>query len=241
MLALRWRSCFFSTLGKREGSDPWGESLRKNFKPGLRSVEKKESADFLMRQQISNLSIFPAKTKKWQINRQADDRFHFPGHSNLLKCQHVDRFEICQFFPPKNKMTDEQTDSQQIWFSGTPYYDWSIINSLNLNRFPFDRSLPTRQPIHFFVSMSSMHAGACMHARWWLRLWFLCPDTQIHKYTRDGFSSKWRFFTFATVFCVFVLPKRWFLWTNTRIRIQKDHFLFVYLFFLLTATATCSH
>jgi hypothetical protein len=32
---------FFLTLGKREGSDPQGESLRKNFVPGLRSVEKK--------------------------------------------------------------------------------------------------------------------------------------------------------------------------------------------------------
>jgi hypothetical protein len=33
---------FFSTLGKREGSDPQGESLRKNFVPGLRSVKKKQ-------------------------------------------------------------------------------------------------------------------------------------------------------------------------------------------------------
>ncbi len=68
-----------------------------------------------------------------------------------------------------------------------------------------------------------------------LRLWFLCPNTPIHKYTKDGFSSVWRFFSFATVFYVFVLPKKWFVWTDTRIRIQNDHFLFVYSFFLFVA------
>ncbi len=75
---------FFSTLGKREGSDPRGESLRKNFVPGLRYVKKNKSADLLTCRQISNLLIFPAKTKNQQIDRQADDRFHFPGHSTTV-------------------------------------------------------------------------------------------------------------------------------------------------------------
>ncbi len=51
---------------------------------------KNESVDLSTCRQISNLSIFPTKTKNRQIDRQAVDRFHFPGHpienySQLLK------------------------------------------------------------------------------------------------------------------------------------------------------------
>ncbi len=70
---------FFSTLGKREGSDP-GESLRKKLYQVYDLSTKNESADLSTCRQISNLSIFPAKTKNRQIDRRADDRFHFPGH-----------------------------------------------------------------------------------------------------------------------------------------------------------------
>ncbi len=40
----------------------------------------------------------------------------------------------------------------------------------------------------------------------------LLAHRQIHKYAKDDFSSVRRFFTFATVFCVFVLSKNHFCW-----------------------------
>jgi hypothetical protein len=49
----------------------------------------------------------------------------------------------------------------------------------------------------------------------------LVAHTQIHKYAKDSFCSVQSFFTFATVFCVFVLSKPGFLLVNTQMRITK--------------------
>ncbi len=46
---------------------------------------------------------------------------------------------------------------------------------------------------------------------WWIgKAVILLAYTQIHKYTMDSFSSVRRFFTFATIFCVFVSSKTQF-------------------------------
>ena len=41
------------------------------------------------------------------------------------KCRHVDRFESVMFSRHKKNSADQQTDRQQIWFTGTPY--WGCI------------------------------------------------------------------------------------------------------------------
>ncbi len=56
----------------------------------------------------------------------------------------------------------------------------------------------------------------------------------IHGYTitqKIGFSSVRRLFTFATIFCVFVLQKGDVFAPIHGYTLQNDHFLFVYLIF----------
>ncbi len=59
---------------------------------------------------------------------------------------------------------------------------------------------------------------------WWLRLWFLCPDTMICKYGKDGAKNCCKGITLKWHICVFVLCKRFFLCPNKWICIQNDYF-----------------
>jgi hypothetical protein len=79
MLALRWRSCFFSTLGKREGSDPQGESLRNDFVPGLQSVEKKWICWFVDMSTDFKSVDFSRKNKKSTDRQTSRQQISFSG------------------------------------------------------------------------------------------------------------------------------------------------------------------
>jgi hypothetical protein len=68
------------------------------------------------------------------------------------------------------------------------------------------------------------------------RLWFLCPDTPIHKYKKDGFSSVRRFFFPSQPSFVYLCCQKSDLSGPIHGYAYKmTTFLFVYSFFLFVA------
>ncbi len=79
--------------------------------------------------------------------------------AQMLTCRQISNLSI---FPAKKKLTDEQTDSWQIWFSGTPYCPgkWNLLSArLLICRFFFWREkstdlisvdMSTNEQIRFF-------------------------------------------------------------------------------------------
>ncbi len=88
--------------------------------------------------------------------------------------------------------------------SGSVAFSTQAINC----RLECDKTILESSPYFFrFTIKVSAEKWNCLLGNT-LRLGLLCPDKWVHKYTKDGFSSAQRLFTFATIFCVFVLQKR---------------------------------
>jgi hypothetical protein len=88
----RWRQCsrgigcgenheFFYPWGRERVQIPKGRAYVKKLYQAYDLLKNNKSAHLSTCRQISNLLNFPAKTKNQQMSRQADSRFHFPGHS----------------------------------------------------------------------------------------------------------------------------------------------------------------
>jgi hypothetical protein len=86
MLAWRWRSCFILILGTREGSDPRGESLRKNFVPGLRSVKKKLICWFVDMSTDFKSVNFSRQNKKLKDQQMSRRQISFSGTLYSTRC-----------------------------------------------------------------------------------------------------------------------------------------------------------
>jgi hypothetical protein len=97
-------------------------------------LKKIKSAQMSTCRHFSNLSCFSAKQKTRQTSRQTVSRFGF--FWDTLICSNVDMstfFKSVVCSRQTKNSTDEQTDSQQIWFSGTLYW--------NLSRYAFARNI----------------------------------------------------------------------------------------------------
>jgi hypothetical protein len=77
MLPVVW---VFLCSGRREGSDPRGESLRKIFVPGLPPAEKNQICSNVDMSTDFKSADFSRKKKNQQMSRQTVNRFGFLGH-----------------------------------------------------------------------------------------------------------------------------------------------------------------
>jgi hypothetical protein len=95
----------FLCSGRREGSDPRGESLRKKIVPGLPPAEINQICSNVDTSTDFKSVDFSHQKKNRQMSRQTVNRFGFLGHPNTLAARGLEELRVILLFKENSYVT----------------------------------------------------------------------------------------------------------------------------------------